>query len=40
MKILSLLAALFLVPLLAMSTTAGTRINNIAARAHSNAIER
>ena len=39
MKILSLLVALFLVPSLAMSTTARARINNIAARSHSNAIE-
>ena len=39
MKILSLLVALLLVPSLAMSTTARARINNIAARAHSNAIE-
>ena len=39
MKILSLLVALLLVPSLAMSTTARARINSIAARAHSNAIE-
>jgi hypothetical protein len=39
MKILTLLVALLLVPSLAMSTTARARINNIAARAHSNAIE-
>ena len=39
MKILSLLVALLLVPSLATSTTARDRINNIAARAHSNAME-
>jgi hypothetical protein len=39
MKILALLVALLLVPSLAMSTTARARINNIAARAHSSAIE-
>ncbi len=39
MKISSLLVALLLVPSLATSTTARARINNIAARAHSNAIE-
>ena len=39
MKISSLLVALLLVPSLAASTTARARINNIAARAHSNAIE-
>ena len=38
MKI-SLLVALLLVPSLAMSTTARARVNNIPARAHSNAIE-
>jgi hypothetical protein len=39
MKISYLLAALLLVSSPATSTTARTRINNIAARAHSNVIE-
>ena len=39
MKISYLLVALLLVSSLATSTTARARINNIAARAHSNAIE-
>ena len=39
MKISSLLVALLLVPSLATSTIAPARINNVAARAHSNAIE-
>jgi hypothetical protein len=39
MKISSLLVALLLVPSLATSTTARARVNNIAARAHSDAIE-
>jgi hypothetical protein len=39
MKISSLLAALLLVPSLTTSTTARARIDNIAARAHSSAIE-
>jgi hypothetical protein len=39
MKIPSLLVALLLVPSLVTSTAARARINNIVARAHSNAIE-
>jgi len=39
MKVSFLLVALLLVPSLATSTTARARIDNIAARAHSNAIE-